>query len=78
MALTKTKTLNKIEIVGSFKHLQARYKVEVMEDNEATNYERENYPPNTTIADLATELQGYATEAWTAEVVSAYEDSLPE
>ena len=27
MALAKTRTLNKIEIVGSFKHLQARYEI---------------------------------------------------
>ena len=48
MALAKTRTLNKIEIVGSFKHLQARYEIKVTDGEEviATSYERESYAPN--------------------------------
>lgn len=80
MALTKTRTLDKIEIVGSFKHLQARYEIKVTDGDQviATSYERESYAPNTTITDLPTELQPYATTAWTSNVISAYNDHIAE
>ena len=78
MALTKTRTLNKVEIVGEFKHLQARYEINVTDGDEvvSTSYERESYAPNTTISDLPTELQAYATTAWTSDVVSAYNNNI--
>jgi len=78
MALIKTRTLDKIEIVGSFKHLQARYEVKVTDGDEtiAISYERESYAPDTTISDLPTELQAYATTAWTQAVKDAYQASL--
>ena len=80
MALSKTKTLNKIEIVGSFKHLQARYEIKVTDGDEvvATSYERESYAPNHTITSLPEELQPYATTAWTSEIVSAYNSYIAE
>ena len=54
MALAKTRTLNKIEIVGSFKHLQARYEIKVTDGEQvvAKSYERESYAPDQAIADL--------------------------
>lgn len=78
MALLKTRTLNKIEIVGSFKHLQARYEIKVTEGDNviATSYERESYAPNHTITNLPEELQPYATTAWTSEIVSAYNEHI--
>ena len=78
MSLQKTKTLNKIEIVGEFKHLQARYEIKVTDGDEviATSYERESYAPDTTISDLPTELQPYAVTAWTSNVISAYNDHI--
>ena len=38
MALAKTRTLNKIEIVGSFKHLQARYEIKVTDGEDCLLY----------------------------------------
>lgn len=80
MALAKTRTLNKIEIVGSFKHLQARYEIKVTDGEQtiATSYERESYAPNFTIAELPAELQPYANTAWTSEVVAAYNNHMAE
>jgi len=80
MSLQKTRTLNKIEIVGEFKHLQARYEIKVTDGDEviATSYERESYAPNATITDLPTELQAYATTAWTDEIVTAYNEHIAE
>lgn len=80
MSLQKTRTLNKIEIVGSFKHIQARYEIKVTDGDEiiATSYERESYAPDATISDLPAELQAYATTAWTAEIVTAYNEHIAE
>lgn len=80
MALAKTRTLDKIEIVGSFKHLQARYEIKVTDGDQvvATSYERESYSPNATITELPAELQAYATTAWTADVVNAYNEHIAE
>jgi len=79
MALTKTRTLDKIEIVGSFKYLQARFQTKVLENGVqiASSYERETYNPDTEISDLPEELRGYAVEAWTQNVIDAYIESLP-
>ena len=80
MALAKTRTLNKIEIVGSFKHLQARYEIKVTDGEQviATSNERESYAPNTDISDLPTELQAYAVTAWTSDVIAAYNETISE
>ena len=80
MALAKTRTLNKIEIVGSFKHLQARYEIKVTDGEQvvAKSYERESYAPDQAIADLPPGLQPYATTAWTSDVVSAYNTYIAE
>jgi len=80
MSLQKTKTLNKIEIVGKFKNLQARYEIKVTDGDEviATSYERESYAPDTTITELPLELQAYATVAWTTDIVNAYAAHLQE
>ena len=78
MALAKTRTLNKIEIVGSFKHLQARYEIKVTDGEQvvAKSYERESYAPNESIASLPAELQPYATTAWTNDVVKSYNEYI--
>lgn len=80
MALAKTRTLDKIEIVGEFKHLQARYEIKVTDGEQviATSYERESYAPNTIISELPTDLQPYASAAWTSEIISAYENHTAE
>lgn len=80
MALAKTRTLNKLEIVGSLKHLQARYEIKVTDGEQviATSYERESYAPNTDISDLPTELQAYAVTAWTSDVIAAYNETISE
>lgn len=80
MALTKTKTINKIEIVGKFKHIQVRYQTIIMEDDQqiSESLSRDSFAPNTPITDLPTEVQPYATAAWTADVVTAYNTHLAE
>ena len=82
MSLTKTRKLDKLEIVGDFKILQARYLVEVTETiGEETNTisssnERESYTPDTDVASLPLELEKYAVLEWTDEVIAAYNEHI--
>lgn len=74
MALTKTKIIDKIEIVGKFKHIQVRYQTIITEDGEqiSESLSRDSFAPNTPITDLPAEVQPYATTAWTSDVITAY------
>lgn len=78
MDLAKTTVLDRVEIVGEFKHLQVRYETKVTSGNEtvATSYKRESYPPNTLVRNLPEHLKPYASVAWTSDVVFAYEAHL--
>jgi hypothetical protein len=82
MSLTKTRKLDKLEIVGDFKILQARYLVEVTETiGEETNVisssnERESYTPDTDVASLPSELEKHAVLEWTDEVIAAYNEHI--
>lgn len=74
MSLVKTRTLDKIEIVGDFKIIQARYEIKITSGSDviATSYERESYTPDHAISSIPTELQPYANLDWTSGVVSSY------
>lgn len=82
MSLSKTKKLNKLEIVGEFKILQARYLIEVTETiGEETKIisssnERESYTPDTDVASLPLELEKHAILEWTDEVIAAYNEHI--
>ena len=78
MALTKTKLIDKIEIVGKFKHIQVRYQTIITEDGEqiSESLSRDSFAPNTPITDLPAELQPYATTAWTNDVVKSYNEHV--
>jgi len=80
MALTKTKTINKIEIVGKFKHIQVRYQTIIMEDGQqiSESLSRDSFAPNIPINDLPAEVQPYATTAWTTDIVNAYNNYIAE
>ena len=78
MGLTKTKTIDKIEIVGEFKHIQVRYQTIITEDGEqiSESLSRDSFAPNTPITDLPAEVQPYATTAWTNDVVKSYNEHI--
>jgi hypothetical protein len=82
MSLTKTRKLDKLEIVGDFKILQARYLIEVTETiGEETNVisssnQRESYTPDTDVASLPLELEKHAVLEWTDEVIAAYNEHI--
>ena len=78
MALTKTKIIDKIEIVGKFKHIQVRYQTIITEDGEqiSESLSRDSFAPNTPITDLPAEVQPYAATAWTNGVVKSYNEHI--
>ena len=78
MALSKTTTIDKIEIVGEFKHIQVRYQTIITEDGEqiSESLSRDSFAPNTPITDLPAEVQPYATTAWTNDVVKSYNEHI--
>ena len=82
MSLEKRRKLDKLEIVGDFKILQARYLVEVTEtigevtNTISTSHERESYTPDTDLASLPLELEKHAVLEWTDEVIAAYNDYI--
>jgi len=82
MSLEKKRKLDKLEIVGDFKILQARYLIEVTETiGEETKIissstERESYTPDTDAASLPLELEKHAVIEWTDEVIAAYNDYI--
>ena len=82
MSLEKRRKLDKLEIVGDFKILQARYLVEVTEtigevtNTISTSHEREIYTPDTDVASLPLELEKHAVLEWTDEVIAAYNEHI--
>lgn len=82
MSLTKTQKLDKLEIVGDFKILQARYLTEVTEtigeesNVISTSNHRESYTPDTDVTSLPLELEKHAVLEWTDEVIAAYNEHI--
>jgi len=82
MSLKKTQKLDKLEIVGDFKILQARYLVEVTETIGeetkviSTSNQRESYTPDTDVTSLPLELEKHAVLEWTDEVIAAYNEHI--
>ena len=77
MAITKTTKVDKIEIVGDFKHLQVREASIIQEDGvELTrSFNRYVLSPGDDISSQSTEIQSIANAVWTDEIVTAYSAS---
>lgn len=77
MAITKTTKVDKIEIVGDFKHLQVREASIIQEDGvELTrSFNRYVLSPGDDVSSQSTEIQSIANAVWTDEIVTAYSAS---
>jgi len=77
MALTETKAIDKIEIVG-LGHLQVREATTIMRDGEeiAKTYHRWAFAPNDDVSAMPANVQAIAAAAWTPEVIAAYQAQL--
>lgn len=78
MAITKTTAIDKIEIVGDFKHLQVREASIIQEDGvELTrSFHRYVLSPGDSLVSQSAEIQSIANAVWTEEVINAYSASL--
>ena len=78
MAITKTTAIDKIEIVGEYKHIQVREASIIKEDGvELTrSFHRYVLSPGQDITEQSSEIQSIANAVWTEEVVNAYSASL--
>lgn len=79
MALTETKAIDKIEIIG-LGSLQVREATTVMRDGEeiAKTYHRWCFDPGSDVSAMPANVQAIAAAAWTPEVIANYKAFLAE
>ena len=80
MALEKTVTDDKIEIVGQYKVLQIRSSVKITDDAEviSESYHRRVVPPGQDASSETDEVKALVNLYHTAEVIAAYEAAQAE
>ena len=78
MAITKTTAIDKIEILGDFKHIQVRQASIIQEDGvELTrSFHRYVLSPGQDLSEQPLEIQSIANAVWTEELITAYQASL--
>ena len=80
MSLTKTKTIDKIEAVGEFKHIQVRERTDIVEDGNvvSSTYRRWVIAPNQDHSQESADVQAMCKQFHTQEVKDAYATFLAE
>jgi len=78
MALEKQTVVDKIEIVGNYKHVQVRTATRIVEDGNviSSSYHRHVVAPGQDYSNEDAEVQAVCAAVHTAEVVAAYEAHL--
>ena len=77
MALIERTIIDKIEVVGEFKHVQVRQDRQIIDDSNDEIRSRSNYfryvlSPDADISGQPAEVQAIANAAWTDEIKSAF------
>lgn len=80
MAIEKTKTIDKIEVVGDYKHIQVREKTDIVEDGKviSSTYHRWVIAPNQDHSQESADVQAMCKQFHTQEVKDAYATFLAE
>ena len=80
MALEKTTTIDKIEVVGNYKHIQVRERTDIVEDGKviSTSYHRWVISPNQDHSNEHADVQAMCKQFHTQEVIDAYATFLAE
>ena len=80
MSLTKTKTIDKIEVVGDYKHIQVREKVIVTEDGNviSESYNRKVIAPNQDHSNEHADVQAMCQQFHTQAIIDSYTTFLAE
>tara|TARA_R100000234_G_scaffold22930_2_gene12951 strand:+ start:1347 stop:1589 length:243 start_codon:yes stop_codon:yes gene_type:complete len=77
MALNKTIVDDKIEIVGTYKHIQVRTATVIEEDGTelSRSFHRRVLTPDADVSGESAEIQGIASAVWTDAVKAAWTSS---
>jgi hypothetical protein len=78
MSLTETKTIDRVELVGTHPILQVREATTIMRDGEAIakTYHRWTFAPGDDVSAMPVNVQAIAAAAWTPEVIAAYQTQV--
>ena len=76
--LEKTKTIDKIEVVGEFKHIQVRERTDIVEDGKviSSKYHRWVIAPNQDHSQESADVQAMCQQFHTQEIIDAYNTHL--
>jgi len=77
MALSETKVIDKIEVVGNG-IVQVREATTILKDGEfyARTFHRWSFAPESDVSGMPANVQAIAQAAWTPEVIAAYKAQL--
>ena len=80
MTIEKTKTIDKIEVVSDYKHIQVRERIDIVEDGKviSTTYHRWVIAPNQDYSNEHADVQAMCQQFHTQEVIDAYATFLAE
>ena len=80
MTIEKTKTIDKIEVVSDYKHIQVRERIDIVEDGKviSTTYHRWVIAPNQDYSNEHADVQAMCKQFHTQEVKDAYATFLAE
>lgn len=75
MSLTETKTIDRIELVGSHQILQVREATTILRDGQeiSKSFHRWSFAPGEDVSAMPDSVQAVAAAAWTPEVVAEYQ-----
>jgi len=78
MALTKEVVVDKIEIIGDYKHVQVRTATRVLEDGVvlSSSFHRHVVAPDADISGETQEVQDVCNAVHTEEIKAAYQEHL--
>jgi len=80
MTIEKTKTIDKIETVGDFKHIQVRERTDIVEDGQviSSSYHRWVIQPGQDYSNESSDVRAMCQQFHTQEVKDAYATFLAE
>ena len=80
MTIDKTKTIDKIEVVGDYKHIQVRERTDIIENGKviSNTYHRYIISPGQGYSNENTDVQAMCKQFHTQEVIDSYTTFLAE
>jgi hypothetical protein len=78
MTIEKIKTIDKIEIVGDYKHIQVRERTDIVEDGNviSSSYHRWVIAPGQDYSNEHSDVQAICKQFHTQELIDAFNEAL--